>query len=83
MDELFKCKDLPQLFQRTADLMQKYLFAEGCMVIFRREPSAPEMEIMATSGLLLPFPKEYYDTGMGKLESAQRRGNQFALMMSR
>jgi signal transduction histidine kinase len=74
MDELFKCKDLPQVFQRTAALMKKYLFAEGCMVIFRREPSAPEMEIVATSGLQHIFPKEYYDTGVGNTGECAKNG---------
>jgi signal transduction histidine kinase len=74
MDELFKCNDLLQLFKRTAELMKKYLFAEGCMVIFRREPSAPGMEIMATSGLRDTFSKTYYDTAVGNTGECANKG---------
>lgn len=51
MDNLFKYDALKDVFWHAADIMKKYLVAEGCMVIFRRDPKNDgEMEITAWVG---------------------------------
>jgi K+-sensing histidine kinase KdpD len=50
MDDLFKCGSLLEVFEKTAAIMQQYLGAAGCMVIFRPDPTKNEMHIQATLG---------------------------------
>lgn len=52
MDNLFKYDALKDVFRHAAEIMKNYLVAEGCMVIFRRDPSdaAAEMDISAWVG---------------------------------
>lgn len=50
LDNLFSSGSLEELFPKAAEILQKYLFAGGCMILFRTDPSTPEMEVVATKG---------------------------------
>ncbi|HWT00834.1 MAG TPA: GAF domain-containing protein [Pyrinomonadaceae bacterium] len=67
MDELFKCETLNEVFNKTAKIMQEYLVAAGCMVIFRSEPDDTKMEIVAKVGFTDAINKvNQYEVGKGQ-----------------
>lgn len=65
MDSLFKCESLKDVFPKAAKIMKQYLRASGCMVVFRADPSKPEMEIVATDGFDRTIHKSSYHAGEG------------------
>ncbi|HEV7746464.1 MAG TPA: GAF domain-containing sensor histidine kinase [Pyrinomonadaceae bacterium] len=67
MDDLFKCETLAEVFTKTAKIMQEYLVAAGCMVIFRPESDKNEMNIIARVGFTKDLLKtNQYAVGQGQ-----------------
>lgn len=50
MDGLFSCESLAEVFPKAARILQEFLFARGCMIIFRAYPDAAEMRVVAAAG---------------------------------
>lgn len=65
MDNLFKLNDLDDVFHETARIMKRYLTADGCMVIFRRDPGARGMELKAWVGFDDSILSSEYRVGEG------------------
>lgn len=65
MDNLFKLNDLDSVFKETAGIMQRYLVAGGCMVIFRRDPADGDMQLKAWVGFADSILKSKYRVGEG------------------
>lgn len=65
MDNLFKFDDIDHVFQHTAQIMQRYLVADGCMVIFRRDPHKQDMELKAWEGFDASILNNKYRVGEG------------------
>jgi signal transduction histidine kinase len=64
MDNLFSCSSLDEVFPKAAEILRKYLFAAGCMLIFRPNPDKPEMSIAAMTGFG-PMNRSSYTVGRG------------------
>ena len=65
MDKLFKLENLTDVFRRTAMIMQRYLMAAGCMVIFRPDPDKDEMRVTAWEGFTDHILANKYRVGEG------------------
>jgi signal transduction histidine kinase len=66
MDNLFEGNDLQEVFQKTTLIMQEYLGAAGCMVVFRPEPNDKAMHIQAKIGISDSIYKtNVYEVGKG------------------
>jgi signal transduction histidine kinase len=64
MNNLFSCESLEEVFPNAVKILKKYLDAAGCMVIFRSDPTKPEMEIVAREGFRkIP---DHYQVGEGQ-----------------
>jgi signal transduction histidine kinase len=50
MNNLFSCQSLEDVFPRAVRILKKYLDAGACMVIFRPDPTKPNMEVVARDG---------------------------------
>lgn len=66
MDDLFQCETLETVFPLAARILRRYLMAAGCMVIFRRDPSKKEMEIVAKEGFSDDIFNNKYEAGRGQ-----------------
>ncbi len=66
MDDLFECKSLDEVFGRVVKILQKYLMAEGCMVIFRRDPNDKKMMVKAVEGFDKSVYALKYEAGRGQ-----------------
>jgi signal transduction histidine kinase len=67
MDELFQLGNLTQVFKQAARIMQKYLSADGCMILFRPDPNADEMHVIAREGFGPSiYEKNLYVVGTGQ-----------------
>lgn len=64
MDHLFSCETLGEVFPGAASILQRYLFAAGCMILFREDPDRSEMTIEAASGFR-GIGREAYKAGRG------------------
>src|SRR5262249_42885431 len=64
MDNLFSCKSLGEVFPKAAEILQRYLFAEGCMVLFRLDPEALSMKAVAARKIDR-FERFVYRAGVG------------------
>jgi signal transduction histidine kinase len=75
LDELFKCNELQEVFQSTVTIIQEYLGASGCMVIFRPDPEKKEMAIQAKTGFSDSIYKtNSYEVGKGLTGKCAERG---------
>jgi signal transduction histidine kinase len=72
MNNLFSCMSLEEVFPNAVKILKKYLDAAGCMVIFRGDPTKPEMDIVAREG----FKKisERYKEGEGQTGQCAAKG---------
>ncbi|HKY06381.1 MAG TPA: GAF domain-containing protein, partial [Blastocatellia bacterium] len=66
MDELFKYKSLDQVFPEAVKILQKYLMAAGCMVIFRRKDTETTMKVVAKEGFNNDILSVEYEVGRGQ-----------------
>ena len=66
LDSLFACETLKELFPAAVKVLRKYLFAAGCMIVFRPDPDQPEMFVTAVSGFARRIVHAEYTVGIGK-----------------
>jgi signal transduction histidine kinase len=66
MDDLFKCRDLDEVFKGAAKVMQDFLMASGCMVVFRDRSGSADMKIVAAEGFSASIYGNSYRVGEGK-----------------
>jgi signal transduction histidine kinase len=50
LDQLFVCERLDDLFPAAVRVLAKYLFAGGCMLVFRPDPNSNAMHVAAATG---------------------------------
>jgi len=50
LNGLFSLTDLDAVFRAAVQVLREYLFAAGCMIVFRADPSAPLMRVTAVAG---------------------------------
>ncbi len=73
MDELFECKSLDEVFGRVVKILKKYLMAEGCMVIFRRDPNDKKMVVKAVEGFDKSVFNLEYEAGRGQTGGSAKK----------
>ena len=66
MNNLFSCESFDTVFSQAAELLQKYLMAAGCMIVFRPEPKEPDMKIAAARGFKSRIYESRHSVGVGK-----------------
>jgi signal transduction histidine kinase len=66
MDMLLSCSSLEDVWPRAAKIMQRYLAAAGCMVIYRPETDAPTMHIVGQVGFDERLRALKYQVGTGQ-----------------
>lgn len=66
MDALFACNSLNELWPRAVSIMKRYLSAAGCMIIFRPDPTQPQMAIVSCDGFSEKIYKSMYRVGLGQ-----------------
>lgn len=75
MDKLFECEQLAALWEPAADLIKKYLMAEGCMIIYRPDPASKEMHVIAKRGFSDDLLRQnLYVVGKGQTGLCAQRG---------
>lgn len=74
MNELFKCKTLDQVFDRVVVILQKYLMAAACEVIFRPEEDGESMKVVAALGFIEDRVNIKYIVGRGKTGECAKSG---------
>lgn len=65
LDGLFSCQRLDDIFPKAVKVLQRYLFADGCMIIFRPDPLAAQMTIVAASGFRSDALPDGYTAAIG------------------
>jgi len=65
LDELFAKETLDDLFAAAVSVLRRYLFAGGCMIVFRPDPSETEMHVVAVEGFHRRILNERYVVGQG------------------
>jgi signal transduction histidine kinase len=65
LDSLFSCQRLDDIFPKAVKVLQRYLFADGCMIIFRPDPLTAEMLIVAASGFRSGYLPDSYTATVG------------------
>jgi len=65
MNSLFTCNSLADVFARVTRILTDYLMATGCQVIFRPDPRAKYMRVVAASGLATNVIGLEYSVGTG------------------
>lgn len=67
MDDLLSCDSLDQVFPEAVRILNKYLEASGCMVIFRPDPAGLGMKVTAADGLVRSVIRKInYQVGVGQ-----------------
>jgi signal transduction histidine kinase len=74
MDDLFERSSLREVFEDAARILRSYLKAEGCMVLFRPDPSKLEMVIKAKDGFREAITKNHYVVGVGQTGKCAEEG---------
>ncbi|MBV8857608.1 MAG: GAF domain-containing protein [Acidobacteria bacterium] len=77
LDDLLACETLQEVFDRTALIMQNYLMASGCMVVFRPDPRRRPMEIRAYRGFDHTILRSAYEVGVGLTGRCAEEGMPF------
>lgn len=76
MDELFKFDNLHSLGDEAARLMQKYLAAQGCMILYRPNPQDSVMSIIGKKGFSdAILEHNVYDVSKGQTGLCARLGS--------
>ena len=74
IDALLKKEDLESVFDGAAKILQRYLAASACMVIFRPDPRKDDMEIKSHIGFRQQVRRNHYHVGLGRTGRCARRG---------
>jgi signal transduction histidine kinase len=89
LDSLFSSASVDDMFPKAVKVLRRYLFASGCMIIFRPDPDAAAMTIVASSGFRADRLTEKYYAGVGltgrcaaegvviRVDSVQSHENEF------
>jgi signal transduction histidine kinase len=74
MNEIFKCQTLEQVFKQVVVILQKYLMASACEVIFRPNEREKHMKVVAALGFVKDRRNLEYVVGRGKTGDCAERG---------
>jgi len=66
LDSLFACETLDDLFPAAVKVLRKYLFAAGCMIVFRPDPAEDQMQVTAVAGFSTKIKGALYTVGLGQ-----------------
>jgi signal transduction histidine kinase len=65
LDALFGCDSIDDLLQSADRLLKRYLSARGCMIVFRPDPTMPDMHVQAVEGFQPSMLNARYEAGIG------------------
>lgn len=74
LNDLFNCQSLDEVFDQVVVILQKYLLAGACEVIFRPNERGKEMKIVAALGFLEDRLNIEYIVGRGKTGECAQKG---------
>lgn len=74
MNQLFKHRSLDEVFREVVGILQKYLMATGCKVIFRPDRDSEEMHVVAKEGFLDEITEIKYKVGVGRTGECASKG---------
>lgn len=74
MNDLFKCRSLDEVFEQIVVILQKYLLASACEVIFRPDEKGKEMKVVAALGFLENRLDIEYVAGRGNTGICAQKG---------
>lgn len=74
LDSLFACETLDDLFPAAVKVLRKYLFAAGCMIVFRPNPDANDMRVAAVAGFSSKIKNAPYVVGLGQTGKCAQTG---------
>jgi signal transduction histidine kinase len=75
MNELFKCQSLNEVFKRVVVILQKYLLAGACEVIFRPDERGTQMKVVAALGFKKDRLNIEYVVGRGRTGECAEKGS--------
>jgi signal transduction histidine kinase len=74
MNELFECQTLDEVFKKVVVILQKYLRAAACEVIFRPDEHGKQMKVVAALGFKTDRCDITYTAGRGKTGECAEKG---------
>jgi signal transduction histidine kinase len=74
MNELFTCQSLDQVFPRVVTILQRYLRAGACEVIFKSDERGKSMSVVAALGFAEDRIGKEYEVGRGKTGTCAEKG---------
>lgn len=74
MNDLLKCRSLDDVFKRVVKILQEYLLAGACEVIFRPDAGGEQMKVVSALGFIKNRVDLEYLTTRGKTGECARKG---------